>query len=48
MIPVGIKILEGLTIIPEMPKFVDYASIISVSTGFVDMIYRSKSKSYLN
>lgn len=48
MIPVGIKILEGLKIIPEMPRAVDYALIIPVSIGFVDMIYRSKSKNYLN
>ena len=48
MIPVGIKILEGLTIIPEMPKFADYALLTSVTIGFVDMIYKSKPKHYLN
>jgi hypothetical protein len=40
ILPTGIMTLEGLNIIPEMPKIADYALVISAFAGVVDIIYR--------
>lgn len=39
MIPSGTIVLEGLNVLPEMPK-VNYALLIPASLELVDVIYR--------
>lgn len=45
MIPTAIIALEGMNILPEMPK-VNYGLLIPVSAGFIDIIYRFGYKNY--
>ena len=46
MIPAATIALEGMNILPEMPKFVNYALVVSAFAGVIDIIYRFGYKNY--